>query len=403
MRDIDKKRRLADHKEGPLEAIKLSVKISDSQVNKRLDEDLTRMHSHQMFNDLLRHAIHTDESNLVILTSQDGYGATAYLYDVDEEIIAGKLDLQPSGLGKKVLEPHTMFRNVYRGQGYAYSMYDMVLRNGVCLVSGGEQSSSANALWWKLTHRWDWFWIEYTDYDTTYLGQDVSPREQGLSSYRLVLLGSGWSTEKFKKEAKMKMPEMAGAVSAKTFADRHEAREMSDTLVDKLNRSSQFDYKRNDIDNAVSCSGDVRDVVSDVSRIGYRQFDIMRNGWRLSRTLRDAAFMSINGEFPIVVREPTSGFGTVITFLGKSLQKFQVLNQMEHFIAHGADVGLESLVPGTLSLCLTCELDKGVDDVCEELEKLSFVKTPNGQYLSKKFGLYIIPAGRKLKLIDSMF
>ncbi len=386
-----------------LEAVRLTVKISDAQVNKRLDEDLTRMHSHGLFNGLLKKAIKTDEPHLVILTSNEGYGTTAYLYDSDEQLIAGKLELEPSGLGRKVLEPHTMFRNVYRGQGYAYALYDMVLRNGVCLVTGGEQSSSANALWWKLTHQWDWFWLEYTDYSVAYLGQQLDPREQRLQQNRMVLLGRGWTVEKFKKEVKMKMPEMAGVIDAKTFADRSEAKKMGDMLVQKLNEHSQFDYSRNDIDNAVSCSGDVDDAVSDMARLGYRPFTFKKAGWNLERRLRNAVFMSVNGQLPIVVREPASGFGTVITFLGKSLQKFQILDEMRALLAPGADISLETMVPGTIGLCVTCDIDKEVRDIINELEHAGFVKTPSGHYLNKRVGLYVQPVGRKLRFIDSMF
>lgn len=389
--------------ERSLRAVRLTVKVSDAKVNEVLNQDLTRLHSHKLLNGLLQKAVKTDEPHLVILTSNEGYGTTAYLYDTDEQIIAGKLELEPSGLGRKILTPHTLFRNVYRGQGYAYSLYDMALRNGVCLVSGGEQSPSANALWWKLTHRWPWFWMEYSDYAVEYIGQQLDRREQQFQHNRMVLLGQGWTLEKFKKEVKMKMPEMAGVIDAKTFADRREARDMGDMLVEKLNESSEFDYRRNDIDNAVACSGDVDDVVADMARIGYRPFTFKNAGWRVDRKLRNAVFMSINGTFPIVVREPTTGFGAVVTFLGRSLQKFQVLDEMRELLAPGADVSLETMVPGTVGLCVTCDINKGVQDIVNELEHMGFVATSSGHHLNKRVGLFAQPVGRKLRFIDSMF
>lgn len=100
--------------------------------------------------------------------------------------------------------PHSMFDPAYAGKGLATLVYTWLLKSGLCLISGEFQTQGANRLWAKLASNWPWFLIKQEASSYSYLGQEVSKGVALSRKSRIVLLGKGWTLDKFKAKAKIK-------------------------------------------------------------------------------------------------------------------------------------------------------------------------------------------------------
>ena len=132
-----------------------------------------------------------------------------------------RFERQAIGVGRvryqNLLTPHATFAERAQGKGYASAIYKWALNQGMCFMSSGIQSPGANMMWEKLGRVYPWFLIRVrVDRLTEFLGQGEGLTKQQLSTYevRLVLLGKGWTLEKFMKQFKVSptntMPKKTG-------------------------------------------------------------------------------------------------------------------------------------------------------------------------------------------------
>ena len=101
----------------------------------------------------------------------------------------------------KIVNPHSVLLPEYRGRGLMRRLYQQVLNEGYCFISGERHSYSANRLWQSLAKTNPWFLVKQLNPDTLkFLGQDINPKVAQRKDVRIVLLGKGWSVEKFMRK-----------------------------------------------------------------------------------------------------------------------------------------------------------------------------------------------------------
>jgi len=129
-----------------------------------------------------------------------------------EEYTVGyvRFERQAIGVGRvryqNLLTPHATFAERAQGKGYASAIYKWALNHGMCFMSSGTQSPGANMMWEKLGRTYPWFLIRVpVNQPAEFLGHGEGLTKQQLNSYevRLVLLGKGWTLEKFMKRFKI--------------------------------------------------------------------------------------------------------------------------------------------------------------------------------------------------------
>lgn len=101
-----------------------------------------------------------------------------------------------------IVSPHAKFLPEAQGKGYATSVYTWALNSGMCFISAGEQSRAANMLWLKLGKARQWFLIRQEFLSNGIFsyeghGENLTRRELNDEDTRIVLLGKGWTLEKF--------------------------------------------------------------------------------------------------------------------------------------------------------------------------------------------------------------
>lgn len=102
---------------------------------------------------------------------------------------------------EKIVNPHSRLLPEHRGKGVMRRLYQHVLDEGYCFISGKRHSVSANRLWESLSRTNPWFLVDRKNLShLVFLGQDVSPKIAQRKDTRIVLLGKGWTVEKFMKE-----------------------------------------------------------------------------------------------------------------------------------------------------------------------------------------------------------
>lgn len=109
---------------------------------------------------------------------------------------------RPRTRSPKLLTPHATFSEAAQGKGYASSIYTWALSQGLCFLSSGTQSKAANVLWSKLGRTHPWFLVaKKLNQPLAFMGDGAGIPRHTLNSYdtRLVMLGKGWSVEKFRK------------------------------------------------------------------------------------------------------------------------------------------------------------------------------------------------------------
>jgi hypothetical protein len=71
-------------------------------------------------------------------------------------------------------------------------------------MSGARQSPGANALWQSLANRYEAGFVDLREKVLTYLGPEIDDATLGAVHTRMLLLGNGWTLERFKREAQMR-------------------------------------------------------------------------------------------------------------------------------------------------------------------------------------------------------
>jgi hypothetical protein len=96
-----------------------------------------------------------------------------------------------------VRSPHSRYASAYRGQGVASAVYRWALQAGMCLVSGPRQSPGAHRLWMALARSHPLAFIELQQRRLRILGTALAPAELESYDTRLLLLGAGWTLDRF--------------------------------------------------------------------------------------------------------------------------------------------------------------------------------------------------------------
>lgn len=105
---------------------------------------------------------------------------------------------------RHVRAPHSQYDPAYQRRGLATAVYRWALGSGICLMSGARQSPGANALWQSLAKRYDAGFVDLREKVLTYLGPEIDDATLGALHTRMLLLGNGWTLERFKREAQMR-------------------------------------------------------------------------------------------------------------------------------------------------------------------------------------------------------
>lgn len=100
--------------------------------------------------------------------------------------------------------PHSQFAEPYQGRGLASAIYRWGLDAGLCLVSGARQSPGAHALWRSLARDHVMGCVRLCDKTLTYLGPEAPPAVMNDLHTRLLMLGQGWTLERFAQATGMR-------------------------------------------------------------------------------------------------------------------------------------------------------------------------------------------------------
>jgi hypothetical protein len=93
--------------------------------------------------------------------------------------------------------PHARIAAGYQRSGVATAVYEWGLGAGLCLISGPRQSSGAHALWRALARRHPLGFVRLRDKALCWLGTQVTAPELEDFHTRMVMLGAGWTWERF--------------------------------------------------------------------------------------------------------------------------------------------------------------------------------------------------------------
>lgn len=93
--------------------------------------------------------------------------------------------------------PHSKYAAAYRRMGLASAIYQWALAAGWCLISGVRQSPGAHGLWRALSRRHGLCHVELRAKRLRLLGAEVSAELLHDFHTRLVLLGAGWTLDRF--------------------------------------------------------------------------------------------------------------------------------------------------------------------------------------------------------------
>ena len=102
-----------------------------------------------------------------------------------------------------VRSPHTKLAPAYQRRGIASELYRWALGQGICLLSGARQSAGAHALWHKLAAGHPLYHVALQSKSLQYLGPSIDAAELDALHTRMLLLGHGWSLERFAQRTRM--------------------------------------------------------------------------------------------------------------------------------------------------------------------------------------------------------
>ncbi|WP_226445923.1 N-acetyltransferase [Acidovorax radicis] len=104
-----------------------------------------------------------------------------------------------------VRAPHSRYDTGYQRRGLASAVYRWALGRGLCLVSGARQSPGAHALWESLAREYDTGFVDLAQKPMGYVGPDVPGPAREALSVRRVMLGQGWTMERFAAAVRMRL------------------------------------------------------------------------------------------------------------------------------------------------------------------------------------------------------
>ena len=147
-------------------------------------------------------AIELNDTELVIRYREADGEFYVYVEDIKRRRLAGytvfnrliELDRRAD---RHVRAPHSKYDEPYQRRGLASAVYQWGLDAGLCLISGARQSPGAHALWHSLARHYPLGHVDLRDKKLRYLGRDVPPPVLEDLHTRMLLLGSGWTVDRF--------------------------------------------------------------------------------------------------------------------------------------------------------------------------------------------------------------
>ena len=202
---------------------------------------------------------------------------------------------------------------------------------------------------------------------------------------------------------------------AKTFRSRDETEKHAKILCDKLNglnSSNQRNqaYRINKVDHSVCSRSSITTVSRELYSLGYKADNFKSLGWKIDPKLKDGKFYSINGKFPVLIRETNTQWGVVVTLLGEYLPIFHdAMDALEDIINDDRELTVMHPVEGTSGMALICGLKREVQANDKLLVPLKlddallgrgFVRK-NGSYISIPLGVIVAKMDHHIVLVDT--
>lgn len=130
---------------------------------------------------------------------------SVYVEDVQGEVLAGctvfNRPFEPEIRPLRFLHsPHSRYGPTYQRRGLASAVYSWMLQSGLCLLSGPRQSPAAYRLWLSLGRAYPLLVTQLTDRQLSCCDSGGPVACERLDT-RLLLLGSGWTPERFARQA----------------------------------------------------------------------------------------------------------------------------------------------------------------------------------------------------------
>jgi hypothetical protein len=181
------------------------MRIDVALDHRELDAELAALHARMQLPGDALHAMAALPSGLPDLVFRyrevDG---EFYLYveDIAREALAGcTVFNRPSEVDRRAARyfrsPHSRYASAYRRRGIASAVYRWALDAGMCLVSGPRQSPAAHGLWKSLARSHALSFLQIRDKRLHLLGGQVEPSAFEAFNTRMLLLGGGWTLERF--------------------------------------------------------------------------------------------------------------------------------------------------------------------------------------------------------------
>lgn len=95
---------------------------------------------------------------------------------------------------RELWSPHSYIAREHRGKGLIASLYQWALNSGVCLITAGQQTSAAYALWTKLSRSYPRYWVDFEDETIT---KTLSDYIKSLDGTEMLLIGRGRNVSEF--------------------------------------------------------------------------------------------------------------------------------------------------------------------------------------------------------------
>ncbi len=130
-----------------------------------------------------------------------------YVEDRSRDVLAGhtvfnRVPEVDRETARYVRSPHSRYAAAYRRQGLASAVYEWALGTGLCLVSGPRQSPAAHRLWLALARSHEMAFVRVRNQRIELLPAGIDPRELEELGTRMMLLGAGWTLERFASQAR---------------------------------------------------------------------------------------------------------------------------------------------------------------------------------------------------------
>lgn len=147
-------------------------------------------------------AIELNNADLMIRYREADGEFYVYVEDIKRKRLAGytvfnRLIEVGRRADRYVRAPHSKYDEAYRRRGLASAIYQWGLDAGLCLISGARQSPGAHALWHSLARRYALGHVDLRDKTLRYLGHQVPPPVLENLHTRMLLLGTGWTVDRF--------------------------------------------------------------------------------------------------------------------------------------------------------------------------------------------------------------